>query len=157
RLLVCLVAGLVLLGLAAYRAHQQMRAWREFRAARELLARYRPAEARAHLEVCLQIWPRDPETHLLAAQAARQAGDFEAAANLLREYDELPGRDPEARTLELALGCAASGNLDPVEAHLQTLLAQGDSRSELILEALVAGYLRTHRTIDAMRQVEAWL
>jgi len=48
--------------------------WGQWRSAQAALTADRPEEARSRLAVCLLVWPRDPEVHLLAARAARLSG-----------------------------------------------------------------------------------
>jgi tetratricopeptide (TPR) repeat protein len=157
RLLAGLLVGLALVGAGAYVGGPQLSAWRHRRAAEDALERFHTDEARGHLEACLETWPRDPRTRLLAARAARQAGDLEGAYRHLREYGDLPGRDEEARDLELRLLRAASGDVDPVEEYLQGRVEKGDPQGPLILEALLAGYLRTYRQREALLCVALWL
>ena len=58
--------------------------YRRDRAAGErALADYDFAAARARLASCLRLWPSDPATRVLAAQAARRDGDLDAAEELL--------------------------------------------------------------------------
>jgi tetratricopeptide (TPR) repeat protein len=154
---VCVLILLGLLGLAGYVGVRELWAWRHFRAAEEDLQRYHTEGARAHLQNCLEVWPRDARTLLLAARVARQAGELEQALDYLREYDALPGRDAEARDLELRLVHAAAGDVDPVEEYLQTLVEKGDPQAASILEALTTGYLRTYRQREAMLCLDLWL
>ena len=157
RRLALVLGALAVLALGGFWGGRQYSAWRHFRAAEDALQRYHAAEARSHLQACLECWPRDPATHLLAARAARQAGDLEESYRYLREYDDLPGRDAEARALELVLLRAASGGVDAVEEHLQSLVEKGHPQSNLILEALATGYLRMYRQREALLCIALWL
>src|SRR3954454_5548314 len=51
----------------------------QWRAAQAALAADRLGEARSRLDVCLFVWPRSLEVHLLAARAARLSGDPQTA------------------------------------------------------------------------------
>src|SRR5579885_2432931 len=62
------------------------------RAAREAVERYHTHEALSHLQACLTVWPRDPETLFLAARAARRTGEFDWADHYLDQYQELRGK-----------------------------------------------------------------
>jgi tetratricopeptide (TPR) repeat protein len=156
-----LLAGIVILlaglSVAGYWGNRQLSAWHHLHAAEQALDRYHPAKAREHLESCLECWPNDPRTHLLAARAARQAGDLDAAYRLLKEYAALPDADEQTHGFELILLRAASGDVNAVEEHLFSLVEQNDPRSAAILEALAAGYLRTYRQREVMLCLQLWL
>jgi tetratricopeptide (TPR) repeat protein len=94
---------------------------------------------------------------LLAARAARRDGDIDSAAQRLRECQvELGDNSPET-VLEWAMLHAAGGDLQPVEEQLYTRARQRPDLAPLILEALADGYIRTLRTVDALRCLEVWL
>src|SRR5205823_6208649 len=76
---------LLWLGGEAWQFHQAKSA------AQEALARYDFAEARRRLDRCLQLRPGAAPLHLLAAQAARRAGDLQAAQQHLDLHRELAG------------------------------------------------------------------
>jgi predicted Zn-dependent protease len=156
-LLAGLAVSFAILGVGGYWGKRQLDAWRHLHAAEEALKRYHPAEAREHLNACLTAWPNDPRIHLLAAQAARQAGDLETAYRLLKEHADLPGAEEQARAFELALLRAASGEVNSVEEHLLSLVEGNHPRSSEILEALAAGYLRTYRQREVMLCLRLWL
>jgi predicted Zn-dependent protease len=126
-----------------------------FRAAEQALGRYRPAEARRHLEQCLHVWPHSTPTHLLAARAARQAGDLDAAARHLDACDETPDQADAVR-LEWALLRAQRGEVDAVARRLRSLVEQGDPAAPLILEAMATGYLRMYRLSEADYCAKQW-
>src|SRR5262249_42465127 len=73
------------------------------RAAREALERYHTNEALPHLQACLTVWQRDPETLLLAARAARRTGEFDWADHYLNQYQDVRGKEDEALFLERVL------------------------------------------------------
>jgi Tfp pilus assembly protein PilF len=52
---------------------------------------------------------------------------------------------------------AAGGDLQSVEEQLYTRARQSPDLAPLILEALAEGYIRTSRTVDALRCLEVWL
>lgn len=156
RLLVAAVA-LAVAGLLAAWGGRHLWAYRHSRAAERALARYRPAEALGHLQKALKVWPDSAATHLLAAQAARRAGDFDAAEHHLDEHRRLVPDIDEARGLEAGLLRAQNGDLESVEPALVERVHNGDPRTPLILEALIEGNLRMYRFSGAMSCVELWL
>src|ERR1700716_4291458 len=80
RLLAALAAVLCLAAVAAvgwlvgYPLADGAHPWRR---AREEADRFDLKQARAHLERCLQIWPKNGEVHFVTARTCRRAGDFE--------------------------------------------------------------------------------
>src|SRR5262249_3923392 len=93
--------------------------WAEYhlRAARPALERRAYPEARAHLDRYLQVWPRSPTAHLLAARCARSTGDFDEAGRLLAACRRL-GADREALALEEDLLDAQRGTLSAASEEL---------------------------------------
>ena len=136
---------------------RQAWAYSHFRAALEALTRYHPADAYQHLLKCLTVWPASAATHLLAAQAARQAGDFDAAEHHLDEHRRLLGELSEDGVLEWGLLRAQNGDLETVEGPLLSRVEKADPRSPVILEALVEGNLRMYRFLGAMSCLDVWL
>jgi len=134
----------------------QLWAWHHFRAARAALAAYHPDEARASLASCGRVWRYSPEVHLLAARAARQAGDADAAERELRAAQRLTGATDDT-AFEWALGQAAAGNVREVEGFLQKRADASPADGPLVWEALTQGYLRVYRTLDAMAVAKHWL
>jgi tetratricopeptide (TPR) repeat protein len=128
-------------------------------AGRSALKRYHAAEARAHLDACLRVWPwsRSPSVHRLAARAARRDGDLAEARRRLHECQDALGDQSPETVLEWALLHASAGDLDSVEEHLKSQGRQDTSRIPIILEALIEGYLRMSRVLDALRAAEEWL
>jgi tetratricopeptide (TPR) repeat protein len=123
------------------------------------LKRYHSAEARAHFQACMRIWPwsRSARAHLLAARAARRDNDFVEADRLLHEcQDRLKDESPES-ILEWALLQAAVGDPDRVAEQLRFQAAKNPANGPLVLEALAEGYGRTSRIFDALRCLDEWL
>jgi tetratricopeptide (TPR) repeat protein len=116
-------------------------------------------EARDHLRRCLSVWPGCVEARLLAARAARRAGDLEEAARLVDECRRLAAeQDSGEVALEWALLQASAGNLDGgVEEGLQAHLEKDPARAPLVWEALAEGHRRMCRTRHALACLEAWL
>lgn len=144
------------LGFGVWRVVEEVQATRNLTAAKDALARGDLTAARTRLARCLAAWPDSAETHFLAGQAARRAGEFSEAQRLLTASQRL-GWIPEAIDLELALLRAQGGDLDSVEDYLQDCLAKDHPDSVLILEVLSRAYLRSFQLHDAAACLERWL
>jgi tetratricopeptide (TPR) repeat protein len=138
-------------------AAPQARAWHHLRAAQSDLEHFRAAPARAHLRVCLEVWPSSARTHLLAARAARMAGAFDEAEEHLRQAQRLGQLPPEDVAFEWALYRAARGDLDEVDQYLEARARKNPGEVPLICEALTRGYLCTFRTLGAVGCADRWL
>lgn len=145
---------LLVLGLAM----PQLWAWYHLRSASAALAKHHPDEARAALASCERVWGGRASVHLLAARAARQAGDIPAAATELRTAQRLAGGGAtDATAFEWALLQASAGNVREVEEFLQKRAEQNPTAAPLVWEAQAVGYLRAYRTVDAMACLNHWL
>jgi tetratricopeptide (TPR) repeat protein len=152
-----IVVGLLaLLGAAAYWGGWQLWAAHHLRLAQQALDQSDLAQARAHLRLCLEVWPHDAATHLLAARTARRADDDTDAARHLDECDRLGGPHEEIE-LERSLLLAQEGMLALVERSLVDRVEHNDPAAPLILEALTKGYARTSRLPLALYCTEKWL
>src|SRR5205823_1655942 len=89
------LALLGLIGFAAYSAGRGFWAERHFRAAERALERNDFAQARTHLQWCLQADPTRPEVHFLLARTARRTGILAEAQEQLAACARLGGI-PEA-------------------------------------------------------------
>jgi tetratricopeptide (TPR) repeat protein len=147
---------LALIGFGVFLFGRNLWAWYQFRSGRAALEKYHDVEARDHLRASLRVWPRDPETLLLAARAARRLGLFLEAEDLLKRYRQARGEDDDL-TLEELLLQAERGDLDSIRDTLQTLLDQNDANAPLILEAQARGYLRQFRLHEAKARLKKWL
>jgi predicted Zn-dependent protease len=130
--------------------------WHQYRAGVEELDRYHPQAALAHLNSYLAIWSNDSHALLLAARAARRAGDLTAAESYLAraERGHAPSQDV---VLEWSLLRASSGALsDEVENFLYDA-AKEPEQSLLVWEALTEGYTRVYRVREAFLCVDRWL
>ena len=148
---------LILLGLAAgggFALRPQVRAWYHRRAARLESQRYHNAQAVQHLLICRDIWPRDPETLLLFARAARRDRVYGDSESLLRLYREVRGRD-DAYTFEQIL-LAAECRVDEVSERCWKFLEEGRYDAPLLLEALTRGYLQQYRLDFARFCLDRW-
>lgn len=144
-------------GLAAGLVGPQLWAWYHLREALAALNRYQAGVARGELARCTRVWPSRVDVRLLASRAARQAGDFEAADAELRTCQRLNGGSSDEIALEWALRQAAAGNVREVEEFLQARVERDPRLGPAVWEALIEGYLRVYRSIDAMATVEHWL
>jgi tetratricopeptide (TPR) repeat protein len=129
-------------------------------AGRSALRHYHGEEARAHFDQCLRVWPwsRSPVVYLLAARAARRQGDLREADRRLHECQDLQGDEAAPETkLEWALLHAAAGDLETVEEPLKAQARQHPEQAPLILEALIEGYTRMFRVLEALRAADEWL
>jgi tetratricopeptide (TPR) repeat protein len=153
RLVVCLLVVVV----AAALGGPQAWAWSELRQGRSALERHQPEVAHDHLARCLTVWPGSTEARLLASRAARQSGDLDKADRHLRACQRLLGGTSDDVALEWALLQAAGGNPREVEEYLQYRAEADPRQAPLIWEALVEGYIRIYRILDALAFLEHWL
>ncbi len=144
--------GLVAAGLAVAGPH--LRAWYHFRAARSELERYHTPQAVRHLQICLSVWPEDPDVLLLAARAARRARSYAEAEVLLGKYQQARGLD--AAAFEQLL-LSAERRVDQVDEVCWRYVDQNRPDKPLILEALTRGYLRQYRLGEARLCLNRWL
>jgi tetratricopeptide (TPR) repeat protein len=138
-----LLAGVVVVALAAWLGGRQWWAWQHLRGAEEALGRYDFDEALKHLESCLRVWSSSSSTRLLAARTARRAERFDRAEEHLAVCEQGP-RTPEV-ALERFLLRAQQGDLGEVDVPLQQLIKDGHVDTPLIIEALARGYVRVFR------------
>lgn len=143
-----------LLAVGGVVARPHVRAWHHRRAARLELQRYHTSEAIHHLLICRDIWPRDAETLLLSARAARRAQVYGDAERLLHIYREVRGRD-QAYTFEQLL-LAAESRVDEVSEACWKGLEEGRYDAPLLMEALTTGYLRQYRLGQARLCLDRW-
>lgn len=157
RLLVIL-ALLGLIGFGATFASYHLWALYHWRAAKHELERYHIVEARQHLDKCLAAWPRSTETHLLAAQAARQAEDLDAADHHLDQFLRFGGNKTDDRiVLERILLRAQRGDIDTVLPFCQQLVTDWHPSWGLVLEALALSFKRVYRTQELDLCLDTWL
>jgi tetratricopeptide (TPR) repeat protein len=147
---------LLLIGGSAFLAGNQLWAEYHYRAAQRALTRHDLAQARAHLALCLRVWPNSADVHFLAARAARRAGAYDEAEQHLRAYERLDGV-PEALALERALSTVQRGDPGQFDGWLLAAVAHGHPDAVLVLEALAQGYLATYRLPQAEACLTQWL
>jgi tetratricopeptide (TPR) repeat protein len=149
-----LLAGFVLAAAALAGGWYVRHQWR---AAQAALVQDRPQEAQSRLEVCLFVWPRDPEVHRVAARAARLSGDIPAAEALLNECLKLHGGATEAVQLEFLLLRVQAGELDEVGPTLLDSVEKGNPESPIILETLARAYMHRFRYKWADACLSRWI
>lgn len=150
---VVLLAGLAAAG---WLGLQWLSARRHLHAAEAALVQHDPDTARMHLALCLEYWPRRADVHLLAARAARRAGQYDEAEEHLHVYQQRQGPD-DAFSFEQMLLRAQRGDLAESEPYLRARLQTRDTEAAIILEALGQGYVRTLRLPEALRCAEQLL
>ncbi|HTV54213.1 MAG TPA: tetratricopeptide repeat protein, partial [Terriglobia bacterium] len=150
-MLFVLLASIVVAGICV-RPH--LLAWYHRRAARLEDERYHNTQAIHHLLICRAIWPRDPETLLLASRAARRAQVYGDSELLLRIYREIRGRD-EAYTFEHLL-LTTECRVDEVSETCWKCIEQDRFDAPLLMEALTRGYLRQYRLGQARLCLNRW-
>ena len=151
------IALLAVLGAAAFGGAHAW-AYSHYRSARQSLDIYHFAEAREHLRQCLRVWSFRPRIWLLTGQASRRMEDFQEAERCFQHVQEmLNGKPDEELELEWKLLRAQQGDTDAVVDYLRTLVEANHPESALILEAVVRGYMRKYRYLDAGFLVQLWL
>jgi tetratricopeptide (TPR) repeat protein len=151
-------AAVVLMGLAAggvVLARPHALAWYHLRAARWELQHYHNPQAVRHLQVCLSVWPHDPEVVLAAARAARRARSYGEAERLLEVYQQARGLDDAGSREQLLL--AAERRVDQVADRCWHDVEEGRPDAPLLLEALARGYMRQYRLAEARLCLDRWL
>jgi tetratricopeptide (TPR) repeat protein len=112
--------------------------------------------ARSYLTYCVEASPFHAESHYVMARACRLTGDPDIWLYHLRVAEFL-GWPAEAINLERRLGEAQSKNIWMVEDGLKDdVLEAPDDKKQLIVEALINGYLENDRPKDAYRLAYAW-
>jgi predicted Zn-dependent protease len=149
---VVVLLSLVAAGLALTAPH--MRGWYHLRAARSELQRYHNPQAIRHLQVCLHVWPDDPEVLILAARAARRARVYGDAERCLEKYQKARGIDDALNFEQLLL--SAERNVDQVAEVCRRHIEEGHPDTPLILEALTRGYLWQYRLVEARTALRRW-
>ncbi|GIX04382.1 MAG: hypothetical protein KatS3mg114_0251 [Planctomycetaceae bacterium] len=124
--------------------------------ARRHLSRHDVSAAAWWLEGWGRWLPSSPARALLQARLARKRGDMEATRRWLEQAQQL-GADPRLVQREALLAMAQSGQLREAEPHLPRLLVEAGDEAPEVSEAFVLGYMRTLRTADALRLLEAWI
>jgi tetratricopeptide (TPR) repeat protein len=128
----------------------------QWRGARAAVREGRLEEAQRRLRVCLFVWPRSVDVHLLAARADRLGGDFEGAEAHLNTGLKLQDGGTDAIQLEFLLMRVQAGEVDEVAPALLNCVADNNPESPLILETLSQAYMRNFRYRPALRCLSLW-
>ncbi len=154
RMWLFVIAALLLGGVAGRLA------WAEyhFHAAERDLERRAFAMAQEHALRYLAVWPRSTRGRLLAARAARRAGNLDQASRHLAACEGVRGADLAALALEEHLLDAQGGALSPAgEAFLWERVRHGHPQGPDVLHAMACGYLHTYRLGEALRCLDECL
>lgn len=151
-----LCAVFALLAVAGWQGAVQYRAWRHLADGRAALARGDAGEARRHLELCLEEWPRSAEAHFLAGRAARRTASAPVA---LRHFETAAGLGYDAREIEIerALGALAEGDYVSSEPVLARAVEAGHPATAEIAEALAPVYLASYQLTAAGALTAKWV
>jgi tetratricopeptide (TPR) repeat protein len=153
-------AALVLLGASAAGVGLALIDWRagsELTAADEALQHGRLEEARWHLQETLRYRPRSPAAHVLAARAARLAGNFKEAEEHLHSCRRFQRGVSEDCQLEELMLRAQSGEVDAVFDKLWVYVVRAHPAAPLVLESLCLAFT-TEMNMEAARTcIERWL
>jgi tetratricopeptide (TPR) repeat protein len=115
-------------------------------------------EAQNALELCLWIWPRSVDVHLLAARIARRQGDFPGAEVHLNQCLRLRPGATKAIQLEFFLMRVQGGQEDEVAVYLLTQYVDtGSPEAPVILDTLAQAYLRNLRYAPAWECLSRWI
>jgi tetratricopeptide (TPR) repeat protein len=145
-----LVLGGAGVGLYCYALH-------EWHHAQTAIQEGRPREARNSLDICLVVWPRNAQVHLLAARAARLTGDFEGAEGHLKQCIKLQNGATGATQLEFLLMRAQTGEEDEVADALFDLVDHKHPEASLIMETLAQAYMHRLRYGLALACLTRWI
>jgi tetratricopeptide (TPR) repeat protein len=145
-----------ILALAAFGAGLYAFALRQWTWAEVALSEDQPAEALDRLSLCLRIWPRSPEVHLLAARAALLSGDLDAAESHLNQCLRLQNGATEMVQLHFLLLRALSGEVDEVGSVLVGFVEDNHPQTPLILEILSRAYMRRLHFKEAYACLTRW-
>lgn len=129
----------------------------QWRSAQLAVKDNRPADARNHLDLCLRVWPRSTRVHLLAARAARQTSDFEAAEAHLTRCLQLQQGATEAVQVEFLLLRAQTGEADDVATTLLEYIESNQEERELILRTLAQAFMHHLRYGPAYVCLSRWI
>ncbi|MBX9579452.1 MAG: tetratricopeptide repeat protein, partial [Gemmataceae bacterium] len=97
-----------------------------------------------------------PEVHRLAARAARQSGDLEAAGRHLYECQRREDPPADDTLFEWALLRIETGTAGAVEEGMAAKARAGHPQARLIYEALARAYLRRLRLTECVALLDAW-
>jgi tetratricopeptide (TPR) repeat protein len=152
-LTVAILAAVIAIGYFGFR---YWRARSHFHEAEAALTANRLEEARRHLDLCLEVWPKDAKAHFLAARTARRLGDGKGWQHHLDICKAL-GWDARQVRLEQTLMRVQRDGPAQDESYLLSLVESHDPDTTYILEALIQGFLKNHQLAKAYACAEMWL
>ena len=129
----------------------------EWDGAKIALKENRFAEAQGKLDLCLWVWPRSVEVHLLAARAARLQGDYPAAEAHLNKCLKLQHGASEATQVEFLLMRAQTGEEDEVATPLFAYVDNNHPETEMILKTIARAYMHRYRFGPAYDCLSKWI
>ena len=153
-------SGLIVLGLSTV-ILAGLWGWRYYRFHEHLTEAHHAAmdgrthAAVTHLEYCEAIDSEQRDVMLLAARVARMTQSWPRVQEVLERYWTLYG-DDESLTLERLLLKAAQEETDLVAGLLWNRLSQDGDTARLCRQALVSGYIREFRYVDAQAILDPW-
>jgi tetratricopeptide (TPR) repeat protein len=147
----------VLLLLAAGCAGGYFYALGQWHAAQEDVREGRYAEARDRLTLCLRLWPRSSDVHLLAARLERLDGHMDEADAHLKVCMKLQGGATEATQLEYLLIRAQTGEEEEVAPDLFRFVDHNHPDTPWIMSALCGAYMRHLRFGPAYAALTRWM
>ena len=130
---------------------------RQWHRAQAAVAAGRPDDARAPLETCLAVWPRDPRVLRLAARAARLSGDYATAEARLNACLRIEHGASEDTQLEFLLMRAQRGEVDEVAALLIGYVDRRHPDSQIVLQTLALTYMYNLRYGPAYATLVRWV
>jgi tetratricopeptide (TPR) repeat protein len=149
-LLVAVIGG------AGWVATRHLLADYHLRAGREALRQRRLAQARSHFERSVSYRPGSIDAHLLAARAARLAGQFGEARQYLDRCRQLQKGESEETQLEEYMLRAQQGDVEKVLSLLWAYVEKNKPQAPLVLEALCLGCLLNSRIPQARVCLHRW-
>src|SRR5262245_3191080 len=151
------VACLVVLLLAGAGTGFYAHALHQWRQAPEAVKAGRYGEGRDCLRLCLTVWPRSLPVHLLAARAARLAGDFGQAEEHLQQCMKLAQGATDDVRLEFYLMRVQRGEVDEVAPALLRCVENKHPETVTILQTVAPAYMRSLRYGPDMGVLERWI
>jgi tetratricopeptide (TPR) repeat protein len=151
-----IAALLLLIGAGAGIAGVWLWASHHLRLGRQAVERYHTAEAVPHLEAVLKVWPRDPETLLLAARTARRSGAHDQAEYFLDLYQEQRKEDDNL-TVERVCLRSERGDPDSVFPYCRAQIDANDPSAPLLFESLAIGYINAYQPYKALTVTRRWI
>jgi tetratricopeptide (TPR) repeat protein len=116
-----------------------------YRKARDCQRAYEFAAAYEHLRECLRVWRWSAPLRLEAGRAARRGNLLDEAEEEFRECRRLQNGMSPPLQMEWCLLRAQKGDMTDLESNLVQAVQADAPETDLILEALAQGYLKTLR------------